>query len=276
MREHGLVSSAGGLGSHDHACWPFDDDQSFQRAAVEFLADGRRLNQRLMYVGGGPVEKLRADLEPLDDLDGLIDRGALEVLPLSEIYPVGDELDPNAQVAVYDAATEGALAQGYAGLRVVSEVTALVADPDSRTAYTRWESAADRYAASHPVSGLCGYDRRVLPDEFVADVAALHPIVRQTGTLVPFRLFACPDGLVLEGEVDYFSTPALERLLTLTVADGRELVLDLSVLGFIDHHGMLALEAHRNRLSRQGVDLKIQGAPGWVRRMCDVLGVATL
>jgi anti-anti-sigma factor len=116
----------------------------------------------------------------------------------------------------------------------------------------------------------------VLPDEFVADVAALHPIVRQSATLVPFRLFARPDGIVLEGEVDYFSAPALERLLSLTPVEGQKLVLDLSVLGFIDHHGMLALEDHRRRLRRQGVELTIQGAPRWVRRTCDVLGVATL
>jgi anti-anti-sigma factor len=102
----------------------------------------------------------------------------------------------------------------------------------------------------------------------------LHPIVRQTATLVPFRLFAQPDGLVLEGEVDYFSSPALDRLLSLSTGAGRELVLDLTALSFIDHHGVPALEAHRRRLTRQGVDFTIQGAPGWVRRMCDVLGVA--
>ena len=62
------------------------------------------LNQRLMYVGDGPVEKLRADLEPLDDLDGLIDRVARSrCSPSPRSTRSESELDPNAQVAVYDA-----------------------------------------------------------------------------------------------------------------------------------------------------------------------------
>jgi ABC-type transporter Mla MlaB component len=274
MRGHGLVSSAGGLGAQDHVCWPFADGESFRRAALEFLSDGRRLGQRLMYVGDGPPEKLRADLEPLGDFDALIERGALEVLSLSAIYRVGQRIDPKAQLAVYAGATEGALADGYTGLRVVSEATALGADPANRAALTRWESLADRYAASHPVAGLCGYDRQALPDELVADLAAVHPLARDAGTLVPFRLFARPGALALEGDVDYFSAGALSRLLALTDWNEGELELDLSELGFIDHHGVLALAEHQRRLAQHGVKLTIRGAPSWVRRICDVLGVA--
>lgn len=206
MRGHGLVSSAGGLGAHDHVCWPFADGESFRRAALEFLSDGRRL--------------------------------------------------------------------GDTGLRVVSEATALGADPANRAALTRWESLADRYAASHPVAGLCGYDRQALPDELVADLAAVHPLARDASTLVPFRLFARPGALALEGDVDYFSAGALSRLLALTDWNEGELELDLSGLGFIDHHGVLALTEHQGRPAQHGVKLTIRGAPSWVRRICDVLGVA--
>ena len=272
MREHGVVSSAAGLGAQDHVCWPFDDGDSFRRAALDFLSDGSRMGHRLMYVGDGPPEKLRADLEPLDDLDGLIERGALELLSLSSIYR--HPIDPEAQLAVYAAATEGALADGYAGLRVVSETTALAADPGNGAALTRWESLADRYAASHPVAGLCGYDRQVVSDELVADLAAVHPIVRHTGMIVPFRLFARETTLVLEGEVDYFSAGALDRLLALAGWDESALELDLSELTFMDHHGVLALAEHQTRLAQQGVKLTVRDAPGWVRRLCGVLGVA--
>jgi ABC-type transporter Mla MlaB component len=98
--------------------------------------------------------------------------------------------------------------------------------------------------------------------------------VRDAGAFVPFRLFARPGTLALEGDVDYFSAGALGWLLTLTDWNEGELELDLSEAGFIDHHGVLALAEHQRRLAGQGVKLTIRGTPSWVRRICDVLGVA--
>jgi MEDS: MEthanogen/methylotroph, DcmR Sensory domain len=240
MREHGVVSSAAGLGLHGHACWTYADDAELSRAADDYLADGARLGQRLLFVG---PEEMFAHV---DDA---------ECLPLSAFVEPGQPTDPDRMLDIYTAATDEALAAGYTGLRVVAEVTELAADPGCQC---RWESVADRFMVERPLSALCCYDRRRLATEVVADLCAVHPVVNEP---VPFRIYATGDGLLLEGEIDFFSTDALRRLLPLTHGDG---VLDLSGAGFIDHHGARVLHD-------SGVPLA--GTPESMRRASELMGL---
>ena len=53
-----------------------------RREIVDYLNDGRRLGQRLMYVGAGEEEKLRDDLSSFADAERLFADGALVVRSL--------------------------------------------------------------------------------------------------------------------------------------------------------------------------------------------------
>jgi anti-anti-sigma regulatory factor len=242
MREHGLVTSAAGLGLHGHACWTYEDDIELVCAATEYLADGAQLGQKLLYVG--PEERLH--LAPPD----------IEALPLSAFCEVGRPTDPDRLLQVYTAATDQALAEGHSGLRVAADVTELAVDP---ACHCRWEAVADRFMAERPLSALCCYDRRRLAPDVLGDLCSVHPVVNES---VPFRIYASGDSLLLEGEIDFFSSDALERILPLTSA-GK--VLDLSGAGFIDHHGARIL-------CDSGVPLT--GIPDSMRRACDLMGLA--
>jgi hypothetical protein len=112
--------------------------------------------------------------------------------------------------------------------------------------------------AERPLSALCCYDRRRLSPEVVHDLCAVHPVVNEP---VPFRIYATEGDLRLDGEIDYFSSDALRRVLPLTRRDG---VLDLSGAGFIDHHGARAL-------LDSGVP--ITGTPQSMRRACELIGL---
>jgi DcmR-like sensory protein len=242
MREHGLVTSPAGLGLHGHACWTYEDDVELECAAAEYLADGPRLGQKLLYVG--PAERLH--LAPPD----------IEAVPLSAFCELGRPTDPDHLLHVYTAATDQALAEGFSGLRVAADVTDLAVDP---ACHCRWETVADRFMAEQPLSALCCYDRRRLAPEVLRDLCSVHPVVNEP---VPFRIYATADALHLEGEIDYFSSDALERVLPLT---GAGKVLDLSGAGFIDHHGARIL-------SESGVPLA--GIPESMRRACDLMGLS--
>ena len=241
MREHGVVSSAAGLGLHGHACWTYADDAELFRAADDYLADGARLGQRLLFVG--PEELF----PQVDDV---------ECLPLSAFVEPGQPTDPDRMLGIYTTATDEALAAGYTGLRVVAEVTELAADPGCQC---RWESVADRFMVERPLSALCCYDRRRLAPEVLADLCAVHPVVNEP---VPFRIYATGDGLLLEGEIDFLSTDALQRLLPLTRGDG---VLDLSGAEFIDHNGARVL--HES-------GMPLAGTPVSMRRASELMGLA--
>ncbi|HST68626.1 MAG TPA: MEDS domain-containing protein [Solirubrobacterales bacterium] len=270
MRVHGSIEAGSGLGHDGHACWGFDDRQEFVDAALEFLTDGLRLGQRLAYVGGEPVAEQRELLDPLGDVGGLIDSGALQLFELSDLYRVGEPIDTEAQMAAYLAATDAAFADGYSGLRVAAQVTDLVAEPETWDAHVRWESAADRILSRRSLSALCGYERVALPSLLLDDLAAVHPAANGCAGSAPFHLFGDGDGLALTGEVDLFSSATLDRALHFA-CDGNEPVsLDLGELDFIDHRGLEVLAAHAGRLAGEG-GCAIRHEPPVVNRLCEIL-----
>jgi anti-anti-sigma factor len=137
---------------------------------------------------------------------------------------------------------EAALAEGYTGLRVLTDATDLARDPDARGDWVRSEHLIDRYSLEHPITVVCGYDVDDLGDELLADVACVHALTG--GRLSPFLLRAMDgDGrLALTGEVDRLSAVALYRAIVgIAAGTSGPIVLDLTELDFIDHAGLVAM-----------------------------------
>jgi anti-anti-sigma factor len=272
VRAHGCIHSGSGLGADAHACWSFDRRQEFVDAALEFLADGLRNGERIVYVGSEPVEEQRERLEPLGGVGAMIDEGALLLIDLTGIYKTGEPLDPLSQMAVYSAVTDAALADGYAGIRVAAQVTNLVSEPETWDAHLRWESMADRFMSVRPMSAICGYQRDLVPEQLLAELTAVHPASNAPAKTVPFRLFADDGYMVLSGDVDFVSVKALDRALE-TACDGTEpVVLDLHELGFIDLNGLKVLARHTDRLAAEG-SCSVHNVPPAVERLCSILDV---
>jgi anti-anti-sigma regulatory factor len=257
---------------HDHACWIYENDGERREGVVEYFAGGLEAGQRLLYVGSRPAERLRDDLQGLNGVESLVADGALHVLSLDDIEGAAEPSDAERRLDAYAAAAEQAVADGYAGLRVAVAVAGLGGDPETHDAHTRWESLVDRAIVSRPLTALCLYDRRELPDRLLADLASVHPVSHGSAGAPAFRVFARPGALVLEGEVDYFSAADLGRLLDITLRDDGEVVLDLGGLGFVDHHGVMALAERAGRLGdRHGI--RFQNVPHPVVRLSEVMGV---
>ena len=273
MRCHGPIDRAAGLGAHAHACWAYADESSLQTAAAEFLEDGLEHGQKLTYLAGGD-RNARADLARLDRFEELLTRGLLEILPHDAIYePDRPFEDPDALLGRFAAATTRATADGFAGLRVASELTGLVGDPDALDAFARFDACADRYMADNPLSFLCCFDTRELPESLVGDIARVHPCANVAGEVAGFRIYALDGTMVLDGEVDAFDRDAFNRLLDHAIPDEGESVLDLSAVGFIAHSGVLALANRAEAVADSGGTLALTGTPSTVTRMCDLLGV---
>lgn len=270
MRAHGCIDSGSGLGVDAHACWAFDQPQEFVDAALEYLTDGIRDGQRLAYVGSEPVDEQRERLAALGDVGAMIDEGALQLFVLSDLYDIGKPVDIDTQVAVYLAATDAALADGYTGLRVAAQVTDLVTEPACRQAHVRWEAVADRFVSSHPLSALCGYSREALPEPLISELATIHPAANTRPQQTPFHLFSDSGNVVLAGEVDLFCAGALDRAFSLVRQDDEPFSLDLGELGFIDRHGLEVLAANIGRSGDDGA-CTIHNRPYLVDRLCDLL-----
>ena len=264
MRVHGCIDSGSGLGSDGHACWSFDERQEFVDAALEFFADGLASGQRIAYIGSESVAEQRERLDPLGGVGTMIDTGELQLFELSDLYRVGEPIDVEAELAMYSAAADAALADGYSGLRVAAQATDLVADPANWDNHVRWESTADRVFSGRPLSALCGYQRGALPPQLLNDLAAVHPAANAGSDAVPFHLFGEDGGLVLAGEVDLFSSEALARALGFACETDELISLDLEALKFIDHHGIEVLADHTHRC-------QVHNQPRIVDRLCEIL-----
>lgn len=271
MRVHGSIESAGHLGLDGHACWAFDQRDDFTAAVLEFLAEGLRLGQRIAFMSEEPPAEQRERLDALGDVGELAGSGALLFFKLRDLYPEGRPLDFDAQLALFSAATDVSVADGYSGLRVAADVTDLVTDPETRDAHLRWESFADRALSVKPLTVLCGYRRDVLPAQLLRDLAAIHPAANADAGSVPFHLFGQDGDLALAGEVDLFSSEALDRALGFACSSDEAAPLSLEALDFIDHHGVKVLARHSPGPAAPGKCCAVSNEPPIVKRLCDLL-----
>jgi ABC-type transporter Mla MlaB component len=270
VRAHGRVVEVPEPGPADHVCWIYDDPRDLDTAASRFLAGGLARGERLLVIGEGMIDTLHPDTLPFGGTDALLATGALEILDLSTAYVGSAQFTPERQLAFYDAATRKALEDGFTGLRVAAEASALAADPASRAILVRWEQLADGFVAGGSgFTAMCAY-RSDLGTEALADVASVHPVVRGIEGEPQFQVFHDGNRLVLSGSVDTFTASRLGRVLGESSAARRPTILDLSLLEFVDVAGCRVLARWA---SGPGGPLQVLGASRLVQRMWPLLGL---
>jgi anti-anti-sigma factor len=80
--------------------------------------------------------------------------------------------------------------------------------------------------------------------------------------------------LILAGELDLASAPALEAKVDELCVDGASaVVLDLSKLTFMDSTGLQAVLAATKRCGQHGTDFSLAGATGAVQRLFELTGI---
>jgi ABC-type transporter Mla MlaB component len=253
----------------------YDDPASFADAAQRFLAEGLARGERLLCVGDGLADDLRAAGEPFGSLADLQARGALTFAPVAGTYADGHVIRADEQRAFYEAAVRRARDAGFRGLRVVAEVTPLAAGDPGRAALVRWEHVADEFIASGAgMVALCAYRRGDLTEDAVADVAAVHPLVHAPLDPPSFRLWFDGRRAALAGTVDTFAADRLAGVLAGTPAAGPVVALDLSGLEVVDAAGARALARWAEALTDRGTAVHLPGAPSGLVRIWSLLGLA--
>jgi anti-anti-sigma regulatory factor len=269
MRAHGVMASTRGFGPSDHACWGYQTDAERRAVTIDWLADGLDRHQRLVYVADRSADELTDDLAGLEGRDALLAGGTLEVHPTTLLYDLSRPIDVDWQLATYAATVDRAVADGYVGLRVVADITALVADRGRHAAHRRWEHAADRYMARHPLAPLCTFDATVAPD--IETIVCLHPLRRPGDALAAFSLWASDDVVVLEGEADGLSADVLADVLD-AIGAVDEVTIDVSMLRFVDGRAAFVLRNAVRAMRDRGQAAVLAGASATLRALWRVLG----
>lgn len=231
------ISTAHGVAHH--VCQVFDGPQDLRAHAVPFLAAGPPLRQHLVVVA--PARELGAARGLVAEATGSSHRSApADVVALEDVYGTGP-VDVRRTLGRFRAVLTRAMDDGASGLRALCLVTDATLDPAQRRAFAAWEHVSGTWQSSLPVAVTCAYDRRVLGDAAVAEFTCLHPHV-VGGEPPPFRLYSRNGHLVLEGEVDTFAAPLLQRAASsVRPWPGERLVIDARGLTFVNHRGLQAL-----------------------------------
>jgi hypothetical protein len=151
---------------HGHLGWCFRGTAQFEGLAGPFLAEGSARHERLVLVSDDP----RPDQWPR----WLLGTGQLTIASTDEVYGPGRVVDASSQRKAFEAMVDEALADGYAGLRVIADNTSLIEGPERLEAWLAWEVAADRFMAERPVTGLCTFDEARARPEDLAAARAVH------------------------------------------------------------------------------------------------------
>jgi MEDS: MEthanogen/methylotroph, DcmR Sensory domain/STAS domain len=251
-------------GLSDHVCHAYDGVEELRRQARPYLRAGIALRQRSVVVAPAREMELAREIaeDVADEADDVVD-----VVELGQV----DAIDAAAKLSRLERRLTWSLEQGYAGMRVVALLTHVATEPLLRQSWTAWEHALDRWRSLRPVASACSFDRGVLGDKAVQQIACLHPRVVAMGPLVPFRLYYRGGQLVLEGEVDSFSAALLAQALThVETPPGERLVIDARGLTFLNHRGLGALV---EGLARRSGGVTLLGGPALVSRVCLGLGI---
>jgi anti-anti-sigma regulatory factor len=255
-------------------CWPFRRDTDAVEVAQAYVAEGLAGQERVAYVSEGGPDELRHDLDGVPALDDELDRGRLQLVPMSTLPGSDPSVDPAVELPLLAAMTEKAVAAGYRALRVFARRTNRVRDPARRAQHVRYEHLIDRFCLEHPLTMLCAYDAAALGNSAVAELACVHALAHQA--LSPFQVHAVRSAdAALAGNVDVFCTDQLEQALQRIgiATPGGTVVVDATGLEFMDVRGLLTLDRYA---AASDTFMVLRSPPTVVTRLANLVDLIAL
>jgi anti-anti-sigma regulatory factor len=278
-RTCGVVHHARDLAPGDHLCWPFDDRADLRVAVVEYFREGLAADEQLLFVGDGSRASLVQDLAALPAIGELLESGVVMVESTSSLYLTQGAIDADRRIDGYQSLARQAVVDGFRGLRVAADATALVRSADERRDFVRYEAAVDAKIASLPMLALCAYDIAALGAEAVCDLCSVHPLRHVSGDEPPgFSVHVTTGGAVaVEGEIESGDEERFERALMLATATAAtHLRLDFAGLRFAGIRPVAALADILGVLRRTGRTVHVANVPPILHRCWEALGLEPL
>lgn len=254
-------TTAAGRAPGDHLCWPYRGVDELVTATREYVAEGLARHELVTYVELGPTGMHQALLSDVAEVGRPAGAGRPVLAPLTAGAPLPTGTDPTVQLIEM---TRSAVAEGYSGLRVITDATAQVRTTEGRADWARSEHLIDAFSVEHPVTALCCYDVDELGEASVTALACLHSLTRADSS--PFLLRAAGGGtLALSGEVDVLSAEDLQAaMVRIGPSLSDPVVVEVSDLDFIDHGGLVALERAGRALDLRVRLVGASRATGWL------------
>ncbi|MBT2509587.1 MEDS domain-containing protein [Streptomyces sp. ISL-98] len=267
----------------DHACLFFGSTEEQLSVLGSLVVAGLAARQKLLFLAGGdgphtPYDLLDRCRIPLPASntrdDGVAQR--IQIMDAEEFCLYAGHVEPRRMVGRLRREADRALTEGYAGLRIVGDMSVAIRDEDALGQLLQYEALLAREFRRGLTLAVCQYDARRFDTAQLKAFASAHPrsvdvepLVR-TAELRVVRTYH-PSGLRVEGVVDIRTHRHLRGALgTLERVDG-DVQLDLSRLEFLDLGGLRLLMAFAGS-RRAGSQVELAGLAPHLREVIALVG----
>lgn len=248
------------LAAGDHVCWVVDDPADYLSTGARLIAGGHRLRRKPVVFGP-------------HDSDALAQLGAGPVMAVDPYLTFFGRGPVHARVmrVAFRELCELALAEGYEGVLVISDMSWLRPARPSAAEIAALEIVIDRAARELPATLVCAYRRTSFDTAGIMGALSVHLSQHGADDRPPFRLGAADGGTwQLAGEVDLAESDTFEAAFGAALSLG-ECVVDMSRLTFVD---VAAVRAIASAARRSEVAVQLRAAPASLRRLWQLTGLA--
>lgn len=226
----------------DHICWLVDDDRLRMREIADFVRAGLRDHQRIVYCGDCPEAVLACIDELGIDTGAALAGGQLKAATAESSYLSTGAFEPESVLQLWAPMARAAREAGYAGVRVLGDMSWAGRGVPGREHLCRYESEINRVVLNNELIGVCAYDRRTMDPLELRRLTWQHPGTAANGAPYDERLALRirrtrePVGLALSGEADLAGRNALRAVIENVFADcgTNEVTVDVGGLRFAD------------------------------------------
>jgi DcmR-like sensory protein len=170
----------------DHVCTLFSSPEEQMSAAIEYVQQGLDRRERCLYVCSEqtPAE-FRTALERAGiDVSREEERGALVLLTKETAHLAGGTFKAARMIGLLRTAVEDALKDGFEGLCAAGDMTWLLDEAPGSEEIAEYEALLNHFYKNNRALGLCQYNCRKLPANFLDHGIATHPTIRIAGPIL--------------------------------------------------------------------------------------------
>lgn len=173
------------LADHTHAGLIYGSREEQVGTAAAFFQSGLSDRRCCVYVHDelDHARALQALAEAGLDVAAAMGSRSLLMADLWQLPAAPGQFSMERMFSFLRNLADGAEAAGYRGLRILGKMTwALMPDP-SLERLTVYESRCTEFATTHPLSGICQYDRHRFTEQALFDVICTHPWLIVSGVV---------------------------------------------------------------------------------------------
>jgi hypothetical protein len=168
----------------DHICGIYSTEDELCDMVTPYLAEGLARGERCWFLPSaeGDAGVRRGLTEQGIDVDREVWRGALVFADSTAAYAVRGRFDPEETMALFGAAIEDALNDGFHGFRAAAEMSWVMDAEGGEERIVTYEALLKSLFSNGHATGLCLYQRDRMPLNVIDGALATHPIVRAPRT----------------------------------------------------------------------------------------------